>query len=94
MPADHLAMSMSMSLSTDKQFMSDQYLRHSRYHTEILLRNTEAARVPSEDDLFLARRGGALGAAGQTEGRDLRRRIDTLKRDVGDSWLKVFRGQV
>lgn len=81
-------------LKTDRACHSSNPSRgaHRRFHTEILLTRPDVTGLDYRDDTFLAQRQGQRGDDVQG-GEALRRRIEALRNDMGEGWLKVFSSQ-
>lgn len=85
-------------LETDRAYHLSNPSRgaHRRFHTEILLtRPPDVTELDYRDDTFLAQRQGQRGIQPNDiqGGEALRRRIEALRKDMGEGWLKVFSSQ-
>ena len=85
-------------LATDRVYHPSNPPRgaHRRFHTEILSsRSSDTTGLDCRDDMFLAQRQGQPGIQpdGVEGGETLRRRIEALRQDMGEGWLKVFSSQ-
>lgn len=86
------------SLETDRAYHpSNPSLRsHRRFHTEILLTQpSDVTELDYRNDTSLVQRQGShdIYPDNVEGGEVLRRRIEALRKDMGEGWLKVFSSQ-
>lgn len=67
---------------------------HRRFHTEILsARPPDVRGLGHRDDMMLAQIQGRRGPDNTTDGDEFRKRIEALRKDMGEGWLNVFSSQ-